>query len=205
MVPRIGSFFTCFALLDVTQAYERYIDYLPNARSFTVDDDALGHVSHRGGGGINAFGKDFQRANHKWTRALCEKDSDLDGISNGAELGDPCCFWSVDEPTELITDMLSLPGNPNGRTKNPDLLNPKCKSKKAEGAIFVENLTSSDSPDQVASDVLVAPPRKSSNTETRGNATAGSEPGIQSSTATMTSLSLSPVIFGGVLVALAWG
>ena len=29
----------------------------------------------------------------KFTKALCEADSDGDGMSNGAELGDPQCVW----------------------------------------------------------------------------------------------------------------
>ena len=29
----------------------------------------------------------------RWTRALCEADSDGDGESNGEELGDPSCVW----------------------------------------------------------------------------------------------------------------
>ena len=35
---------------------------------------------------VFAFGLDFAAAGHAWTRALCEKDSDGDGFSNGVEL-----------------------------------------------------------------------------------------------------------------------
>lgn len=28
-----------------------------------------------------------------WTKDLCQKDSDGDGVSNGEELGDPNCEW----------------------------------------------------------------------------------------------------------------
>lgn len=31
--------------------------------------------------------------NFQWTSALCNHDSDGDGLSNGAELGDPGCTW----------------------------------------------------------------------------------------------------------------
>ena len=30
-----------------------------------------------------------------WTTALCNADSDGDGVSNGAELGDPNCIWTA--------------------------------------------------------------------------------------------------------------
>ncbi len=37
----------------------------------------------------------FAKAGFIWTRALCEADSDGDGLTNGEELGDPCCEWSA--------------------------------------------------------------------------------------------------------------
>lgn len=42
---------------------------------------------------LNAFGASFEAAEHSWTRELCEADSDEDGLTNGEELGDPCCLW----------------------------------------------------------------------------------------------------------------
>ncbi|XP_060600292.1 dopamine beta-hydroxylase-like [Ruditapes philippinarum] len=48
----------------------------------------------KGTGGIrNRFGIDFKLASLKWTEELCKKDSDMDGQSNGQELGDPDCNW----------------------------------------------------------------------------------------------------------------
>ncbi|KAH3701012.1 hypothetical protein DPMN_075995 [Dreissena polymorpha] len=35
----------------------------------------------------------FAAAGHAWTRDLCMADSDADGKTNGAELGDPTCVW----------------------------------------------------------------------------------------------------------------
>lgn len=55
----------------------------------------------------NPFGEDFEAARFAWTVALCHKDSDGDGRSNGEELGDPGCVWvkgatpSVSDPTQL--------------------------------------------------------------------------------------------------------
>ena len=41
------------------------------------------------------IGQSFAKAGFIWTRALCEADSDGDGLTNGEELGDPCCEWSA--------------------------------------------------------------------------------------------------------------
>lgn len=50
------------------------------------------------------------------------KDSDGDGLTNGEELGDPCCKWSVGKDPERTT-MLSHPGE-----KDEVNSAPKCKS-----------------------------------------------------------------------------
>lgn len=42
--------------------------------------------------------QDFAAAGHQWTKALCGKDSDGDGRSNGEELGDPTCTWTSGAP-----------------------------------------------------------------------------------------------------------
>ena len=40
-------------------------------------------------------GKAFAAAGQLWTLTLCSADSDGDGLSNGEELGDPCCTGSA--------------------------------------------------------------------------------------------------------------
>ncbi|GMH44425.1 hypothetical protein BSKO_12377 [Bryopsis sp. KO-2023] len=62
----------------------------------------------------NPFGEDFAFAGLKWTRELCEKDSDGDGFSNGYELGDPCCVWEegVEVPKWMRDWPISHPGFP---------------------------------------------------------------------------------------------
>lgn len=45
----------------------------------------VGHLSCRGAGPLNKFGEDFSAAGTKWTAALCNKDSDGDGLTNGEE------------------------------------------------------------------------------------------------------------------------
>ena len=45
------------------------------------------------------------QANMRWTAELCQLDSDQDGQSNGVELGDPCCEWTVEAiPRSLPRD-----------------------------------------------------------------------------------------------------
>lgn len=63
----------------------------------------LGHDTCAGGNfPLNPFGIDFSAQGYKWTKELCETDSDGDGLTNGEELGDPCCVWSFED--------LPLPG-----------------------------------------------------------------------------------------------
>jgi len=83
--------------LGDVQAYENYIANIPNGENVKDCDGAphrgVGHLRSSGSGPRNAFGIDFAAAGYKWTQELCEKDSDGDGVSNGAELGDPDCSW----------------------------------------------------------------------------------------------------------------
>lgn len=80
-----------------------------------------------GGGELNTFGSDFDRYNLKYTIAFCMEDSDKDGVTNGAELGDPCCTWQKgDEENNIITSELSHPGLASDTTTNPALLFPNC-------------------------------------------------------------------------------
>nr|XP_022293908.1 temptin-like [Crassostrea virginica] len=43
---------------------------------------------------LNLFGKMFQTNNRNWT-AICDMDADGDGQTNGEELGDPYCEWTI--------------------------------------------------------------------------------------------------------------
>mmetsp|Transcript_5592 Transcript_5592/g.13503 ORF Transcript_5592/g.13503 Transcript_5592/m.13503 type:complete len:344 (-) Transcript_5592:1137-2168(-) len=71
---------------------------------------AFGHQNCVGGGAQTPFGNAFLAQSRTWTLALCQADSDGDGVSNGQEMGDPCCVWRVGEVPE-VTDLgsLSLP------------------------------------------------------------------------------------------------
>ncbi|XP_033758420.1 temptin-like [Pecten maximus] len=64
----------------------------------------VGHTSPAGGGNKNLFGWAFADHGHTWTAALCGEDTDGDGMTNGEELGDPGCVWTVgDTPTHAAT------------------------------------------------------------------------------------------------------
>ena len=74
-----------------------------------------------GGGARNAFGRDFAANEYSWTFQLCLTDSDGDGVSNGIELGDPCCLWTVSNNAKLITTGISHPGVATLQPTNDDL------------------------------------------------------------------------------------
>ncbi|KAJ1638866.1 hypothetical protein T492DRAFT_577722, partial [Pavlovales sp. CCMP2436] len=96
-----------FALVAPARAYSSFRDRIPNGRN-VPGAQGVGHTSTGGGGSRNAFGSDFQSAGETWTTALCQKDSDGDGRSNGEELGDPSCKWKVgDTPS---SSSVSHPG-----------------------------------------------------------------------------------------------
>lgn len=69
----------------------------------------LGHKKCVSGAPRNPFGLDFKAAGLKWTKSLCKKDSDGDGLTNGEELGDPCCVWRPGKKPARTT-VLSHPG-----------------------------------------------------------------------------------------------
>ncbi|GFR82423.1 temptin, partial [Elysia marginata] len=65
----------------------------------------VGHLNPDGGGALNPFGVDWIVECRKWTQALCEKDSDGDGLTNGQELGDPDCVWTIGTTPARSTDL----------------------------------------------------------------------------------------------------
>ena len=88
--------------------------------------EALNQTPHRFVPSWNQFGLDFKAAGSKWTKRLCQMDSDGDGVSNGLELGDPCCLFDVDDPTtynliELLRP-ISHPGFPSSAIAAPGSL-----------------------------------------------------------------------------------
>eukprot|EP00936_MAST-01D_sp_MAST-1D-sp1_P001200 g1200.t1 len=61
----------------------------------------------------------------KWTKALCETDSDGDGLTNGQELGDPCCTWQRgDAPSSYMASHAAT--HPGFATTNDSYVPPSC-------------------------------------------------------------------------------
>jgi hypothetical protein len=90
-------------------AWPQFLGMIPNGRAVDFGVVNLGHEQ----GTIlrHQFGRDFG-VGRNWTKELCEMDSDKDGQTNGQELGDPCCVWSIGRDDLLSwTNGTSNPGN----------------------------------------------------------------------------------------------
>lgn len=77
-------------------AYQSYTARIPNGPLMgSFGGQGVGHLTTvTGGGARNPFGLAFFAAGKQWTTSLCQDDSDDDGMTNGYELGDPCCEWT---------------------------------------------------------------------------------------------------------------
>ena len=98
-------------LLGSTYAYQQDLTKVPNGNMYGI---TLGHP----GGATKkptAFASSFYSAGQKWTKAFCQADTDGDGQSNGLEMGDPCCLWSVGK-TPMISTTLSDPNSASSKT-----------------------------------------------------------------------------------------
>ncbi|XP_052695550.1 temptin-like [Crassostrea angulata] len=89
-----------FGLLAVS-SHPYYRDAIPNGYAVfnpcgTSYWEAVGHYDpNHHTIDKNPFAQAFAAAGHVWTADLCNADSDGDGTSNGAELGDPNCVWTA--------------------------------------------------------------------------------------------------------------
>ncbi|KAL3662950.1 hypothetical protein V7S43_011896 [Phytophthora oleae] len=101
-----------------SEASLEFVAMLPNGGN-VPDTPAIGHPDGTGDDpSTNAFGDAFSEAGNKWTKELCEADTDGDGQTNGQELGDPCCEWDMDtNPVVQWTDGVS---HPDDATKTSD-------------------------------------------------------------------------------------
>jgi hypothetical protein len=81
---------------------------------------AVGHVDRLGGpAGLNAFGAAFRDNLYEWTPAFCRNDTDGDGYSNGAELGDPNCVFAVGDAVDRFFDAWSTISHPGFNDSTP--------------------------------------------------------------------------------------
>lgn len=71
-------------------------------------------------GRLNSFGVQLEENENNWEK-VCPLDADSDGLTNGEELGDPCCLWkspaenvgwSLQQRREYRRWNLSHPANP---------------------------------------------------------------------------------------------
>ncbi|CAL1534325.1 unnamed protein product, partial [Lymnaea stagnalis] len=103
------------SLLQCVTSYRLYQANIPNGDAVPHPCKAnaiwqgVGHFLDEGTGFRNPFGADFEKEGHIWTTALCQKDSDGDGKTNGQELGDPSCVWTKGTVPSHTTG-LSHPG-----------------------------------------------------------------------------------------------
>ncbi|EGZ21610.1 hypothetical protein PHYSODRAFT_329540 [Phytophthora sojae] len=115
-------------LSSEVEASKRFVKMLPNGGN-VPDAPAIGHPDGTGkSAATNAFGDTFAAAGYKWTKELCEADTDGDGQTNGQELGDPCCEWDKDtNPVVLWTTGVSHPDDATKKS-DPSLWAGKCGS-----------------------------------------------------------------------------
>lgn len=66
-------------------------------------------------GNLTQFGIDFATNGYIWNQQFCITDSDGDGLTNGDELGDPCCSWSISNGVLRRSDLSQL-SNPADTT-----------------------------------------------------------------------------------------
>ncbi|KAK6967850.1 Tyramine beta-hydroxylase [Biomphalaria glabrata] len=115
MLAIINIHFLIVLLLPCVKSYRIFQQSIPNGDAVPHPCkpnnlwEGVGHFNDQGTGFRNPFGEDFEKEGKMWTEALCRKDSDGDGLTNGQELGDPDCVWKENTlPSRL--NGLSHPG-----------------------------------------------------------------------------------------------
>jgi hypothetical protein len=99
------------SLMVSTYAFQQDLAKLPNGNTYGIT------LGHPGGATKKAtpFASSFYSAGQKWSKTFCQADTDGDGQSNGLEMGDPCCLWSVGK-SPMITTTLSDPNSAASKT-----------------------------------------------------------------------------------------
>lgn len=108
-------------LFGCAHALPKYRDAMPNPQATKTDGLVCRELGHTGcvvgKATVNQFAQDFKANGYKYDEKFCKMDSDGDGVSNGAELGDPCCVFTVGA-TPTRTNDLSHPGLKDSVPKN---------------------------------------------------------------------------------------
>ena len=106
-------FLSTLFVIASAHAYRQDLTKLPNGNSYGL---TLGHP-----GGATArttkIASSFYAMGQTWNKAFCMADADGDGQSNGLEMGDPCCRWSIGQVPQFTTD-LSDPNSASSMTVN---------------------------------------------------------------------------------------
>ena len=112
--------------LAAVSAHREYVPYHPNGALIPNRGGGLGHLSPGGGGKRNPYGSAWEEAGKDaaaWSAkdwALCKAESDGDGQSNGFELGDVCCNWTVASGVAPATKTsISNPGDAKSTSSRP--------------------------------------------------------------------------------------
>lgn len=144
----LHAVFIVITMVSYIQSYPSYLDEIPNGYNVKykpcAEDDpvswlAVGHVQKQASDtDRNKFGERFAYYNNTWTLELCNEDSDLDGVTNGVELGFTCTQSNIDtwadNPTSLtLGTPTGHPGicEPNTGTcveQNANLTLPVCST-----------------------------------------------------------------------------
>lgn len=101
------------SLFVVTSAYQQDLAKLPNGKSYGLTLGHPGGATKR----VTSIASTFYKAGQQWSKAFCMADADGDGQSNGLEMGDPCCKWTVGQ-TPQFTAGLSDPNSAASTTLN---------------------------------------------------------------------------------------
>ena len=116
-------------LIAAVAAYRQDLAKLPNGNSYGL---TLGHP----GGNTKAptkIASTFYQAGQTWNKAFCMADADGDGQSNGFEMGDPCCKWSVGQTPQFTTG-LSDPNSAASTSINKPCIMTQAKAQAKEKA-----------------------------------------------------------------------
>ncbi|MEE2789705.1 MAG: MYXO-CTERM sorting domain-containing protein [Myxococcota bacterium] len=115
----LGGVLCLVAFVGPANAFPGYVPLMP-----TDLGCATCHVDPGGGGVRNAFGSQFASLSffqRTWEN-LCALDADMDGFSNGQELGDPDCEWRLFQPPR---QSISSPNDPEDRPDGPPIAPPR--------------------------------------------------------------------------------
>lgn len=123
LVRLVFTIVTFLFISPTASAHRWYLSNLPNADRIPCPDGVDCHGSsicsgfgHGNclNGGTDRFGEDWDGS---WTVNYCRRDSDGDGLTNGDEIGDPCCIWNY-EDTPAVTDKNFLSHPAHGTSKH---------------------------------------------------------------------------------------